>query len=151
MKRKSCALCNAIASVYCAADSAFLCSSCDAAVHGANFLVARHVRWSRCITCGSLLLISGPGSDPLRRLCGACRSSPAQACSSSHSDACSCVSTAESKKRKREETPPRGSRVKKTKRGRSAREREAEVDAVWRMARARKRVAREEEGWAESD
>jgi B-box zinc finger len=141
MKRKSCELCNAIASVYCAADSAFLCSSCDEAVHGANFLVARHVRWTHCLTCGCLLLISGPGSDPPTRLCRACRSSPTQACSSSHSDASSCASTAESKKRRREETPR--SRLKKTKRGRSAREREA-ADVVWR-------VAREEEGWAESD
>lgn len=58
------------------------------------------------------------------------------------------MSTVESKKRRRQEAPPRGSRVK-TKHGRSARE--AEVEAVRRMARARKRVAREEEGWAESD
>lgn len=148
MKRKSCELCNAVSSVYCAADSAFLCSSCDASVHGANFLVARHVRWTRCVPCGSLLLISGPESDPLRRLCGTCRSCPAQPCSSSHSDASSCLSTAEPKKRRRQQTPPRGSRVK-TKRGRNARE--AEVEAVRRIARARKLVAREEEGWAESD
>ncbi|CAM0946541.1 unnamed protein product [Alopecurus aequalis] len=39
-----CELCGGVAAVHCAADSAFLCASCDAKVHGANFLASRHVR-----------------------------------------------------------------------------------------------------------
>lgn len=39
-----CELCGAVAAVHCAADSAFLCLSCDAKVHGANFLASRHLR-----------------------------------------------------------------------------------------------------------
>ncbi|KAM7253725.1 hypothetical protein ACFE04_031407 [Oxalis oulophora] len=41
---KACELCNNAASLYCEADNAFLCKSCDAKVHQANFLVARHIR-----------------------------------------------------------------------------------------------------------
>jgi hypothetical protein len=33
-----CELCGAPAAVHCAADAAFLCASCDAKVHGANFV-----------------------------------------------------------------------------------------------------------------
>ncbi|KAJ0984177.1 hypothetical protein J5N97_002533 [Dioscorea zingiberensis] len=40
----ACELCGAAAMVHCEADAAFLCRSCDATVHGANFLVARHLR-----------------------------------------------------------------------------------------------------------
>ncbi|KAF0906142.1 hypothetical protein E2562_009132 [Oryza meyeriana var. granulata] len=39
-----CELCGGVAAVHCAADSAFLCLSCDAKVHGANFLASRHRR-----------------------------------------------------------------------------------------------------------
>ncbi|KAG2613466.1 B-box zinc finger protein 32-like [Panicum virgatum] len=39
-----CELCGAPAAVHCAADAAFLCAACDAKVHGANFLAARHRR-----------------------------------------------------------------------------------------------------------
>ncbi|TVU08422.1 hypothetical protein EJB05_41826, partial [Eragrostis curvula] len=39
-----CELCGAPAAVHCAADAAFLCASCDAKVHGANFLASRHRR-----------------------------------------------------------------------------------------------------------
>ncbi|KAM0933747.1 putative transcription factor interactor and regulator Znf-B family [Dioscorea sansibarensis] len=41
---EACELCGATATVHCEADAAFLCRSCDASVHGANFLVARHLR-----------------------------------------------------------------------------------------------------------
>ncbi|KAM0904586.1 hypothetical protein ACQ4PT_017912 [Festuca glaucescens] len=41
-----CALCGAGVDVHCAADAAFLCSPCDAEVHGANFLASRHRRTS---------------------------------------------------------------------------------------------------------
>ncbi|KAK7255066.1 hypothetical protein RIF29_28468 [Crotalaria pallida] len=45
--RNYCELCNnSEASVYCPSDSAFLCSNCDSTVHHANFLVARHLRYS---------------------------------------------------------------------------------------------------------
>lgn len=63
------------------------------------------------------------------------------------------MSTPESKKRGRGEASPRGRRVR-AKQARGARDCEPEAVAVsvWRMPRARKRVAREEEeGWAESD
>ncbi|KAG8069955.1 hypothetical protein GUJ93_ZPchr0006g43649 [Zizania palustris] len=39
-----CELCGGAAAVHCAADNAFLCLSCDAKVHGANFLASRHRR-----------------------------------------------------------------------------------------------------------
>jgi hypothetical protein len=40
----ACELCGGVAAVHCEADSAFLCASCDAKVHGANFLASRHLR-----------------------------------------------------------------------------------------------------------
>lgn len=49
--RRTCELCNQEASLYCPSDSAFLCSNCDATVHEANFLVARHLRYSICNKC----------------------------------------------------------------------------------------------------
>ncbi|XP_040377024.1 B-box zinc finger protein 32-like [Oryza brachyantha] len=39
-----CELCGGVAAVHCAADAAFLCLTCDAKVHGANFLASRHRR-----------------------------------------------------------------------------------------------------------
>ncbi|KAL5207231.1 hypothetical protein ABZP36_031666 [Zizania latifolia] len=39
-----CELCGGVAAVHCAADNAFLCVSCDAKVHDANFLASRHCR-----------------------------------------------------------------------------------------------------------
>ncbi|KAJ6818147.1 putative B-box zinc finger protein 32-like [Iris pallida] len=79
--RNNCELCGDEASLYCDADSAFLCFRCDRRVHAANFLVARHVRRLTCPAClspsgsGSAIL-SGSGSDPnpllLRPLCSSC-------------------------------------------------------------------------------
>ena len=37
--------------VFCQADSAFLCQSCDAEIHGANKVVARHRRERMCVVC----------------------------------------------------------------------------------------------------
>nr|AER41564.1 B-box zinc finger family [Oryza australiensis] len=37
-----CELCGGVAAVHCAADFEFLCMSCNAKVHGANFLASRH-------------------------------------------------------------------------------------------------------------
>ncbi|XVE66285.1 hypothetical protein DITRI_Ditri08aG0068100 [Diplodiscus trichospermus] len=51
---KSCELCKLAARTYCESDQASLCWDCDAKVHGANFLVARHVRGLLCNTCQSL-------------------------------------------------------------------------------------------------
>ncbi|KAK7389464.1 hypothetical protein VNO78_24534 [Psophocarpus tetragonolobus] len=51
MKGKACELCDQQACLYCPSDSAFLCSNCDAAVHAANFLVARHLRHLLCSKC----------------------------------------------------------------------------------------------------
>ncbi|KAI3765556.1 hypothetical protein L2E82_15593 [Cichorium intybus] len=49
-KMKRCELCKSLARIYCESDQASLCWSCDAKVHSANFLVARH---SRCLLCHS--------------------------------------------------------------------------------------------------
>ncbi|ERM98369.1 hypothetical protein AMTRI_Chr02g218060 [Amborella trichopoda] len=45
---RDCELCDLPAMMYCESDQASLCLECDAKVHGANFLVARH---SRCLLC----------------------------------------------------------------------------------------------------
>ncbi|XP_073003366.1 uncharacterized protein [Typha latifolia] len=97
MGLRRCELCEAEASVYCEPDAAFLCWACDATVHGANFLVARHVRRVACGACRSVesgRRISGAGAcaaDPVRSVCRAC-DPDAEASSSSSS----CVSAAES-------------------------------------------------------
>ncbi|XP_028772020.1 B-box zinc finger protein 32 [Neltuma alba] len=51
MKPRICELCSQEAYLYCASDSAFLCWKCDAKVHDANFLVARHIREVLCCDC----------------------------------------------------------------------------------------------------
>lgn len=50
---RRCELCKAKARMYCASDRASLCWDCDAAVHSANFLVARHSRNLLCNVCQS--------------------------------------------------------------------------------------------------
>lgn len=50
---KSCELCKSSARIYCESDQASLCWSCDAKVHSANFLVARHSRSLLCRFCQS--------------------------------------------------------------------------------------------------
>ncbi|KAE8670112.1 (3S,6E)-nerolidol synthase 2 [Hibiscus syriacus] len=59
---KSCELCKAAAATYCESDKASLCWDCDAVVHGANFLVARHVRRLLCHACQSLTPWRATGS-----------------------------------------------------------------------------------------
>ncbi|XP_075493241.1 B-box zinc finger protein 32 [Primulina tabacum] len=44
MEPRICELCDAEAVVFCPSDAAYLCWTCDAQVHQANFLVARHFR-----------------------------------------------------------------------------------------------------------
>ncbi|XP_027344249.1 B-box zinc finger protein 21-like [Abrus precatorius] len=51
---KNCELCKVPARTFCESDQASLCWDCDAKVHGANFLVARHTRTLLCHTCQSL-------------------------------------------------------------------------------------------------
>ncbi|GAV80762.1 zf-B_box domain-containing protein [Cephalotus follicularis] len=46
-----CELCKFPARAYCESDQASLCWHCDAKVHGANFLVARHSRSLLCQAC----------------------------------------------------------------------------------------------------
>ncbi|XP_017696909.1 B-box zinc finger protein 32-like [Phoenix dactylifera] len=97
--RRLCELCEGEAAVYCEPDSAFLCWTCDAAVHGANFLVARHVRRIACAQCWSLdagRLISGAGSPPIRSICRSCDPDLVSSPSSSSSTSSSCLSSAES-------------------------------------------------------
>ncbi|XP_056171425.1 zinc finger protein CO3-like isoform X1 [Syzygium oleosum] len=48
---KTCALCKVPARTFCESDQAALCWDCDAKVHGANFLVARHSRTLLCHAC----------------------------------------------------------------------------------------------------
>ncbi|KAJ0007130.1 hypothetical protein Pint_30539 [Pistacia integerrima] len=93
---KSCELCHQEASLYCDSDSAFLCSTCDARVHEANFLVARHVRQTLCCTCNCLTgnFISGARSlSSLSPICQSCF----QTTSSSSSD---CISSTEDSAKK---------------------------------------------------
>ncbi|KAK1388972.1 B-box zinc finger protein 32 [Heracleum sosnowskyi] len=58
---KICELCKGAARVFCESDQASLCWSCDAKVHSANFLVARHVRSLLCHSCHSPTAWSGSG------------------------------------------------------------------------------------------
>ncbi|GAB2284601.1 hypothetical protein Dimus_019057 [Dionaea muscipula] len=51
--KKGCELCNGQARMYCDSDQASLCWDCDAKVHGANFLVAKHTRTILCHVCQS--------------------------------------------------------------------------------------------------
>ncbi|KAJ4729936.1 Zinc finger, B-box [Melia azedarach] len=51
---KNCELCKLQARTYCESDQASLCWDCDAKVHTANFLVARHSRTLLCHLCHSL-------------------------------------------------------------------------------------------------
>ncbi|XVF44498.1 hypothetical protein PTKIN_Ptkin02bG0128300 [Pterospermum kingtungense] len=60
---KSCELCKLAARTYCESDQASLCWDCDAKVHGANFLVARHVRCLLCQACQSITPWRAAGSN----------------------------------------------------------------------------------------
>lgn len=72
---KRCALCRSTARVYCDSDRASLCWSCDAKVHSANFLVARHSRSLLCQLCHSPTPWSASGeklSPSTASICGRC-------------------------------------------------------------------------------
>ncbi|CAM6112174.1 unnamed protein product [Calypogeia fissa] len=71
---KICELCGKIATIHCGADDAELCWTCDAEVHGANYLVARHLRSVLCSCCSAETecQTSGTCPCPLSRRCAAC-------------------------------------------------------------------------------
>ncbi|KAK9097771.1 hypothetical protein Syun_024816 [Stephania yunnanensis] len=100
--RRLCELCNGEATLFCGSDSAFLCWTCDARVHEANFLVARHVRRTLCLKCEGFdgKAVSGVGFRPVRRpICRSCASDDdLDGYESSTTASCSstCISTAES-------------------------------------------------------
>ncbi|KAK6915206.1 hypothetical protein RJ641_020323 [Dillenia turbinata] len=102
MKTRVCELCNGEAALYCSSDVAYLCCACDARVHGANFLVARHLRQVVCSKCKQIngAPISGAGFCDLRRLCSSCspQSDEPDGSSSSSSLPSACVSTTDSSK-----------------------------------------------------
>ncbi|XP_057796586.1 zinc finger protein CONSTANS-LIKE 2-like [Salvia miltiorrhiza] len=71
---RRCELCKAKARMYCASDRASLCWDCDAAVHSANFLVARHSRNLLCDVCQSPTPWSASGGKlgPTVSVCEQC-------------------------------------------------------------------------------
>ncbi|XP_040382776.1 zinc finger Ran-binding domain-containing protein 2-like [Oryza brachyantha] len=73
-EKGACELCGAAARVYCGADEATLCWGCDAQVHGANFLVARHARALLCRGCArpTPWRAAGPRLGPTASLCDRC-------------------------------------------------------------------------------
>ncbi|KAK4761075.1 hypothetical protein SAY87_005968 [Trapa incisa] len=98
MASRVCELCGGDASLYCDSDSAFLCFRCDADVHGANFLVARHTRYSVCPSCKSLAdkRLSGAGIAPRPSFCRSCsgeRSCPGEEDFDSLSTESDCISS----------------------------------------------------------
>ncbi|CAI9087665.1 OLC1v1021795C1 [Oldenlandia corymbosa var. corymbosa] len=71
---KKCELCNSAARMYCESDQASLCWDCDSRVHGANFLVAKHLRTLLCNSCQSPTpwTASGPKLGPTVSICQSC-------------------------------------------------------------------------------
>ncbi|XP_004243424.1 zinc finger protein CONSTANS-LIKE 4 [Solanum lycopersicum] len=59
---KNCELCTGLARMYCESDNASLCWDCDAKVHSANFLAARHSRSLLCQVCQSPTAWSAAGA-----------------------------------------------------------------------------------------
>ncbi|PIN23872.1 hypothetical protein CDL12_03383 [Handroanthus impetiginosus] len=79
MKQRPCELCKGDAAVFCSSDAAFLCWTCDAKVHEANFLVARHLRHYLCSNCRNFTGqgFSGVGFHPFPATCPSCLSDSA--------------------------------------------------------------------------
>lgn len=69
-----CELCGESATLRCNADDADLCWKCDAEVHSANYLMARHMRLVLCSGCkaDTECRTSGPSPCPLARSCADC-------------------------------------------------------------------------------
>lgn len=96
---KLCELCNDQATIFCPSDSAFLCFHCDAKVHQANFLVARHLRLTLCSHCNSLTKNRFFPCSQSPALCPSCsRNSSAESDlhSLSSSSSSTCVSSTQS-------------------------------------------------------
>ncbi|XP_044497683.1 zinc finger protein CONSTANS-LIKE 4-like [Mangifera indica] len=74
LEMKKCELCESPAKMYCESDEASLCWDCDAKVHGANFLVAKHSRTLLCHLCQSPTPWngSGPKLGPTISACNVC-------------------------------------------------------------------------------
>ncbi|CAA0816093.1 B-box type zinc finger family protein [Striga hermonthica] len=72
--KKECDLCEETARIHCGPDQASLCWTCDAKVHSANFLVARHSRNLLCHVCQSPTPWSAAGSSlrPTVAVCQLC-------------------------------------------------------------------------------
>ncbi|GFZ12947.1 B-box type zinc finger family protein [Actinidia rufa] len=70
---KRCELCKSAAMIFCESDQASLCWDCDAKVHSANFLVARHSRTLLCHVCQSPTAWSASGGR-LGRTVSVCHS-----------------------------------------------------------------------------
>lgn len=69
---KACDACHACSAVvYCRADAAFLCVSCDGKVHGANKLASRHERVWMCEVCEVAPAVVTCKADAAS-LCAAC-------------------------------------------------------------------------------
>nr|GEX30618.1 zinc finger protein CONSTANS-LIKE 1-like [Tanacetum cinerariifolium] len=74
-KMKKCELCNSTATIHCDSDRANLCWTCDANVHSANFLVAKHLRNLLCHVCHSPTPWAASGeklSSSTVSVCGTC-------------------------------------------------------------------------------
>ncbi|WOL13463.1 hypothetical protein Cni_G22233 [Canna indica] len=123
-QRTACELCGGEAALFCEPDAAFLCWACDASVHAANFLVARHVRQVACAACHSLnddRCVSGAAPPRARDLCASCGpapSSPSHSAAASSSSS-SCLSTSESTAAPRAEKPAAARRAAARRRRRS--------------------------------
>ncbi|GJR02971.1 zinc finger protein CONSTANS-LIKE 1-like protein [Tanacetum coccineum] len=72
---KKCELCKSTATIHCDSDRANLCWTCDANVHSANFLVAKHLRNLLCHVCHSPTPWAASGeklSSSTVSVCGTC-------------------------------------------------------------------------------
>ncbi|OUZ99199.1 zinc finger protein [Macleaya cordata] len=102
MKPRFCELCTEEATLYCESDSSFLCWNCDSKVHGANFLVARHIRRTICSKCKGFdrNCMSGFELRPFRPICLSCSSDSdkedVDSLTSASFSSSDCFSTAES-------------------------------------------------------
>lgn len=72
--KRACELCKQTARIHCESDQASLCWDCDAKVHSANFLVARHSRSLLCRICQSPTPWSAAGAklEPTLSDCRKC-------------------------------------------------------------------------------
>ncbi|CAL9088762.1 unnamed protein product [Musa acuminata var. zebrina] len=130
----ACELCDGEAAVFCGPDAAFLCWACDASVHGANFLVARHVRRVSCNACRSLDTarhVSGAAPQRVSPLCASCDPDPSPSHSAISSSSSYCLSTSDSRAAHRAAKPAAPRRATAKWQGRDADKRAAGVLLCW--------------------